>query len=60
MREAGQVGFGILEVADIRDEIKTNEIPAKPLPKCFQIFYENNFWFVVLLFQAFTKTPSQA
>ena len=59
-REAGKVSFGILEIADIREEIKNNKIPALPLKKCFKIEYENHTWIAVFLFQAFTKPPSRA
>ncbi len=59
-REAGKVGFGILELADIREEIKNNKIPAFPLKKCFKIKYENHTWIAIFLFQAFTKPPSRA
>ncbi|KKN21734.1 hypothetical protein LCGC14_0922350 [marine sediment metagenome] len=60
LREAGKSGYVIFEIADIRDEIKTNELPALPLKKCFQIFYENDIWIAVFIFQAFTETPSKA
>ncbi len=59
-REAGRTGFGIFFVFDIREEIKKNIIPASPITQCFQIFYEENRWIAVFLFQAFTKTPSNA
>jgi len=60
LREAGKCGYAIFVIADIRKEIKNNEIPARPLKKCFQIFYENNIWIAAFLFQAFTKPPSGA
>jgi len=59
IREAGKSGFGILCIADIRRDIKNNSVAAFPLKKCFHIYYENNIWIAVFLFQAFTKTPSK-
>ncbi len=59
-RESGKCGYAIFVIADIRDEIKNNEIPARPLKNCFQIFYENDIWIVAFLFQAFTESPSMA
>lgn len=59
IREAGKSGFGILCIADIRKEIKNNIVVAFPLKKCFHIYYKNNIWIAVFLFQAFTKTPSK-
>jgi len=59
LREAGKSGYGLLVIADIREEIKNNDIPAHPLKNCLKIFLENNIWIAVYLFQAFTSTPSK-
>ena len=53
-------GYGILNIVDVRENIKNNTINASPIPKVFKIFYENNCWIGVFIFQAFTKTPSYA
>lgn len=58
MREGILCGFQILLVVDIRDEIRNNEIVAIKIPKCIKIFYEDDYWTAVVLFQAFTKTPA--
>ncbi len=53
-------GYGILNIVDVRESIKSNIIYASLIPKVFKIFYENNCWIAVFIFQAFTKTPSYA
>ena len=58
IRESGMSGYGILNIVDVRENIKNNIINASPIPKVFKIFYENNCWIGVFIFQAFTKTPS--
>lgn len=58
LREGGNSGCIILILADIREEIKSNKYHAKIPKKCFNIFFENDIWIAVFLFQAFTKTPS--
>ncbi len=57
-REAGRSGFGFFTVADIREEIKKGKLPNSPIKKCFKVFYENNCWIALFVFQAFTGTPS--
>ena len=59
LREGGSSGCIILILADIREEIKSNKYHAKIPKKCFKIFFENDIWIAVFLFQAFTKTPSK-
>ncbi|MFX1256501.1 MAG: hypothetical protein ACFFAN_01475 [Promethearchaeota archaeon] len=57
-REGILSGFQILLIVDIRDEIKNNKVDAIRIPDCFKIFYEENYWTAVFLFQAFKDTPS--
>ncbi|KKN53003.1 hypothetical protein LCGC14_0606920, partial [marine sediment metagenome] len=59
IREGGGSGCIILILADIREEIKSNKYHAKTPEKCFNIFFENDIWIAVFLFQAFTKPPSK-
>ena len=59
IREDGDSGCIILILADIREEIKSNKYHAKIPKKCFNIFFENDIWIAVFLFQAFTKPPSK-
>jgi len=59
IREGGNSGCIILILADIREEIKSNKYHAKIPKKCFNIFFENDMWIAVFLFQAFTKSPSR-
>lgn len=59
IREGVSSGCIILILADIREEIKSNKYHAKIPKKCFKIFFENDIWIAVFLFQAFTKTPSK-
>lgn len=58
-REEGLSGFGILTIADIRDEIKYDKLPAFHIQRCFKIIHENDFWIAVFLFQSFNKPPSE-
>ncbi len=58
-REAGETGFGVLIIADVRKEIVDGAVDQSPLTKCIRIFESNGYCIVVFIFQAFQGSPAQ-